>query len=82
MNGQKSSLQPVCEKGKPISPKKVAVLDEKGRPVYENGKKKYKIIPRKAKVEGESYYAGDGLNKAHILPDEMVKSLEDSKNEI
>ncbi|GAB1437435.1 hypothetical protein MASR2M36_01660 [Providencia sp.] len=35
---------------------------------------------RKARFEGESYYSGDGLNRAHIMPDEMVKALEESKN--
>lgn len=29
---------------------------------------------------GESYYAGDGLNKAHITPEKIKKTLEDSKN--
>ena len=29
---------------------------------------------------GESYYHGDGLNKAHISPEEIKKALEDSKN--
>ncbi|MGN7797303.1 hypothetical protein ACTJKR_23175 [Enterobacter sp. 22146] len=67
-------------KGKSISPKKEPVLDANGLPVYENGKKKYKLVPRVAEVEGESYYAGDGLNKAHLLPDTMIKALEDSKN--
>ncbi len=36
---------------------------------------------RNARFEGESYYSGDGLNRAHIMPDEMVKALEESKNE-
>lgn len=67
-------------KGKSTSPKKEPVLDANGLPVYENGKKKYKLVPRVAEVEGESYYAGDGLNKAHLLPDTMIKALEDSKN--
>lgn len=67
-------------KGKPISPKREVIKDEEGKPVLEHGKKKYKIIPRAAQVEGESYYAGDGLNKAHILPNEMVRVLEESKN--
>lgn len=67
-------------KGKSISPKKEPVLDKNGLPVYEKGKKKYILVPRVAEVEGESYYAGDGLNKAHLLPDAMIKSLEDSKN--
>jgi hypothetical protein len=42
----------------------------------------YRLIPRVAGVEGESYYAGDGFNRAHILPDSMVKTLMDSKNAI
>ncbi|HFI4471007.1 TPA: hypothetical protein ACGQFD_003567 [Escherichia coli] len=67
-------------KGKSISPKKEPVLDANGLPVYENGKKKYRLVPRVAEVEGESYYSGDGLNKAHLLPDTMIKALEDSKN--
>lgn len=46
----------------------------------ENGKKKYRLVPRGAEVEEESYYSGDGLNKAHLLPDTMIKSLENSKN--
>ncbi|EOC1335837.1 hypothetical protein ACI09U_003626 [Cronobacter turicensis] len=66
--------------GRSISPKKVAVLDDKGFPIYDNGKKRYKLIPRVAVVEGESYYSNDGVNKASILPDVMAKSLEDSKN--
>ena len=67
-------------KGKSISPKKEPVLDANGLPVYENGKKKYRLVPRVAEVEGESYYSGDRLNKAHLLPDTMIKALEDSKN--
>lgn len=63
-------------KGKRISPIKQrdedgnVVKDENGKPVW---------IERTASVEGESYYAGDGLNAAHILPDEMVRVLEESK---
>lgn len=30
---------------------------------------------------GESYYAGDGLNKAHITPEEIKESLINSKNQ-
>ncbi len=37
---------------------------------------------RIAQTEGVSYYAGDGLNKAHIMPDDMVRKLEESKNVI
>ncbi|MFI0560582.1 hypothetical protein ACH33A_23210 [Escherichia coli] len=36
---------------------------------------------RTAHNEGVSYYSGDGLNRAHLMPDEMVKILEESKNE-
>jgi type VI secretion system secreted protein VgrG len=28
---------------------------------------------------GESYYDGDGLNKAHITPEKIKKALENSK---
>lgn len=35
---------------------------------------------RIAQTEGMSYYADDGLNKAHIAPDEMIRKLEESKN--
>lgn len=30
---------------------------------------------------GESYYAGDGLNKAHITPEQIKNALINSKNE-
>ncbi|WP_261640624.1 hypothetical protein [Erwinia mallotivora] len=42
----------------------------------------YKKIHKRrwAKEDGVSYYSGDGLNKAHIMPDEMIKKLEESKN--
>ncbi|WP_130224892.1 hypothetical protein [Escherichia sp. E13S3] len=36
---------------------------------------------RTAHNEGVSYYSGDGLNRAHLMPDEMVEILEESKNE-
>jgi len=39
----------------------------------------YKIIPKVAQVEGESYYSGDGINKAHLLPNDMVKILKGLK---
>lgn len=35
---------------------------------------------RWAQADGVSYYSGDGLNKAHIMPDEMIRKLEESKN--
>jgi hypothetical protein len=69
-------------KGKKISPKREVIKDENGRPKLNHGKKMYRLIPRVAGVEGESYYAGDGFNRAHILPDSMVKTLMDSKNAI
>ena len=37
---------------------------------------------RTAHIEGISYYSGDGLNRSHIMPDEMVAILEESRNEI
>ena len=68
--------------GKKISPGREVVTDENGQPKLNNGRVLYKLVPRKAQVEGESYYAGDGLNKAHLLPSEMVKALKESKNGI
>ncbi|WP_336213974.1 hypothetical protein [Enterobacter sp. P82] len=46
------------------------------------GVRKGKIISkgRTAHIEGVSYYSGDGLNRSHIMPDEMVSILEVSKN--
>jgi hypothetical protein len=38
------------------------------------------MLARVASFEGQSYYAGDGLNTAHILPADMVRVLEESKN--
>ncbi len=40
-----------------------------------------KISKNRISKGGESYYAGDGLNKAHITPDEFKNSLIKSKNE-
>lgn len=36
---------------------------------------------RYASAEGVSYYSGDGINHAHIMPDDMVRVLKESKNE-
>ncbi len=36
---------------------------------------------RIAFTEGVSYYSDDGINKALIKPDEMIRVLEESKNE-
>jgi len=40
------------------------------------------LVPGIAQIEDESYYAGDGFNKAYLLPDEMVRALKESKNEL
>jgi hypothetical protein len=56
------------EKGRRISDKKI-----------KKGKKVISIIKRYAKG-GESYYAGDGLNKAHITPEQIKNVLINSKN--
>ena len=55
------------EKGKRISDKKVKEGD------------KVVIVKRYAEG-GESYYAGDGLNKAHISPEQIKETLINSKN--
>ncbi|MFS4474555.1 peptidoglycan-binding domain-containing protein [Chryseobacterium sp. T20] len=57
------------EEGRRISDKKI-----------KKGKKVISIIKRYAKG-GESYYAGDGLNKAHITPEQIKNVLINSKNE-
>lgn len=44
-------------------------------------KKKIKVISRTASFEGESYYSGDGYNKASVMPREMIKVLKESKDE-
>lgn len=36
---------------------------------------------RYAAVEGVSYYSGDGINRAHIMPEDMFRVFEESKNE-
>ena len=68
-------------KGKEISPSKTEFetfpdgnfkLDSKGHKIHKR---------RLAKSEGVSYYSGDGVNAAHIKPDDMVKVLMVSKNE-
>lgn len=68
-------------KGNEISPSKTEFetlpdgnfkLDSKGHKIHKR---------RFAKSEGVSYYSGDGVNAAHIKPDDMVKVLMESKNE-
>ena len=61
-------------KGKPLSPR--LLRDKNGNPVKKDGN--YVRIPRTARFEGESFYSGDGLNVAHITPDNMVKALAES----
>jgi muramidase (phage lysozyme) len=41
-----------------------------------------KISRNRIASGGESYYAGDGLNKAHLTPSQMINALKESKNEI
>ncbi|ELU51582.1 hypothetical protein [Vibrio campbellii] len=41
-----------------------------------------KISKGRIAVGGESYYSGDGLNKAHILPEEMKRSLNQAIEEM
>ncbi len=41
-----------------------------------------KISKNRIAQGGESYYSGDGLNKAHLTPKAMIKALKESKNEI
>lgn len=57
------------EQGKRISDK--TVKDKKGNVIS--------VIKRYAQG-GESYYAGDGLNKAHITPEQIKNVLIRSKN--
>ena len=55
-----------------ITPDGHLVTDKYGHPVH---KKRY------AMQDGVTYYAGDGMNRALITPDAMIKALEASKNE-
>lgn len=68
-------------KGKEIGPSKTEFetlpdgsfkLDSKGHKIHKR---------RIAQAEGVSYYSGDGVNVAHIKPDDMVRVLIESKNE-
>ncbi|WP_278381176.1 hypothetical protein [Chryseobacterium arthrosphaerae] len=53
---------------------------EKGKRISDKTTKSGEKIMRYAK-NGESYYAGDGLNKAHVTPEEIKEALIHSKNE-
>lgn len=69
------------KQGRVISPKIEFAKDDLGGFIYEDGKKKIKVISRTASFEGESYYSGDGYNKASVMPREMIKVLKESKDE-
>lgn len=57
---------------------------EKGKRISDKVKKdkKGKVISRTIRYAkgGESYYAGDGLNKAHITPEQIKNALTNSKD--
>lgn len=55
-------------KGKRINP--ASRIDAQGKTYQES---------RVASFEGQSYYAGDGLNTAHISPAQMAEALRESK---
>ncbi|CNI95935.1 hypothetical protein [Yersinia vastinensis] len=68
-------------KGKEISPSKTE-YEKNPDGSFKKDKKGHNIRKKRfAQVEGVSYYSGDGINKAHIKPADMVRVLEDSKNE-
>lgn len=69
------------KQGQPISPDRHAIeRTPDGEPIKD---KHGHTIPKKryAIEDGVTYYKGDGLNKAFIMPDDMINSLEESKNE-
>lgn len=68
-------------KGKEISRSKTEFERNEDGSFKLNKNNKKIGIRRWAQSEGVSYYSGDGINKAHISPDEMVNVLEESKNE-
>ncbi|MBM1021652.1 MULTISPECIES: hypothetical protein [unclassified Enterobacter] len=68
-------------KGKEISRSKTE-FEKNDDGSFKRDKNNKKIgVRRYAQSEGVSYYSGDGINKAHIKPDDMVRVLEESKNE-
>jgi hypothetical protein len=64
-------------KGKEI--KSIKMRDSDGNVMLDAKTKKAKHQKRYASFEGESYYNGDGFNTAHIMPDDMVAILKESK---
>ncbi|ELY5817275.1 hypothetical protein SNN51_004197, partial [Cronobacter turicensis] len=68
-------------KGKEIIPSKTE-FEKLPDGTFKVDSKGYKIHKRRfAESEGVSYYSGDGVNAAHIKPDDMVRVLMESKNE-
>ncbi|PQP03494.1 hypothetical protein C5612_13195 [Pseudomonas frederiksbergensis] len=63
--------------GKKIS--SIVLKDAAGVPILHPVTHKKQWVERHAQSEGVSFYQGDGLNSAHITPDEMVRALEESK---
>jgi hypothetical protein len=63
--------------GKKIS--SIVLKDAAGVPILHPVTHKKQWVERHAQSEGVSFYQGDGLNSAHITPDEMVCALEESK---
>jgi len=53
--------------------------DAAGKPVLHPVTRKKQFVERYAESEGVSFYQGDGLNTAHITPEEMVRALKESK---
>lgn len=64
-------------KGKKIS--SIVLKNSAGQPILHPVTHKKQWVERHAETEGVSFYHGDGLNTAHITPDEMVRVLEESK---
>nr|MDI7687192.1 hypothetical protein [Cronobacter malonaticus] len=68
-------------KGKEIIPSKTE-FEKLPDGTFKVDSKGHKIHKRRfAESEGVSYYSGDGVNAAHIKPDDMVRVLMESKNE-
>jgi len=64
-------------KGKKIS--SIILKNSAGVPILHPVTHKKQWVERHAQSEGVSFYQGDGLNAAHITPDEMVRVLKESK---
>ena len=64
-------------RGKKIS--SIILKDAAGKPILHPVTYKKQFVERYAESEGVSFYQGDGLNTAHITPEEMVHALIESK---